>query len=186
MERIAVIGCGGSGKTHLATQLADMLDLPLTHLDGVYYDSAWHELSQQEFGDRQHELVDHHRWLIEGNYASTLPIRLAAADTVIFLDLPTATCLLGIVQRRWRYRGRQHTDDGVFDRITLSFVHYIWNYRRSMRPKVKHLLSEHGRHARLVTLANRRQTAVFICELRATRTLRPLRDPSETHEDETA
>ncbi|MGH3899207.1 MAG: hypothetical protein ACRDTA_13400 [Pseudonocardiaceae bacterium] len=36
MNRIAIIGCGGSGKTHLANQLAALISLPVTHLDGVY------------------------------------------------------------------------------------------------------------------------------------------------------
>lgn len=167
MDRIAVIGCGGSGKTRLARQLAAVLDLPLTHLDGIYYDADWHELPQEEFADRQRELVDRPRWLIEGNYASTLPIRLAAADTVIFLDLPAVTCLLGVLQRRWRYRGGQHANDGVFDRITISFVRYIWGYRRTMRPRVQRLFAEHGGHARLVILSSRRQSARLVRELRA-------------------
>jgi adenylate kinase family enzyme len=167
MERIAVIGCGGSGKTRLANQVAAILDLPLTHLDGIYYDADWHELPQGQFADRQRELVIRPRWLIEGNYASTLPIRLAAADTVIFLDLPAITCLLGILQRRWQWRGGQHTNDGVFDQITVSFVRYIWGYRQTMRPKVERLTAEHGGHARLITLTSRHQSTEFVRALRA-------------------
>jgi hypothetical protein len=41
MDRITIIGCGGSGKTYLANQLAALLDLPVTHLDSVYYDTNW-------------------------------------------------------------------------------------------------------------------------------------------------
>ncbi|WP_327118876.1 hypothetical protein OHB12_11710 [Nocardia sp. NBC_01730] len=41
--------------------------------------------------------------------------------TPIFLDLPAITCLLGVLQRRWRYRGG-NTEDGVYDRITWNFI----------------------------------------------------------------
>lgn len=102
MERIAILGCGGSGKTHLANRLAAVLNLPVIHLDGVYYDADWNTLPQDVFAAVQRDLVSTPRWLVEGNYASTLPIRLAAADTVVFLDLPAVTCLAGIVQRRLR------------------------------------------------------------------------------------
>jgi adenylate kinase family enzyme len=167
MDKIAIIGCGGSGKTHLANQLAAALDLPLTHLDAEYYDRHWKPLPQDEFAARQHDLVAGPRWLIEGNYASTLPIRLAACDIVIFLDLPARTCLLGIAQRRWRYRGGQHTQDGVFDRITWSFVKYILGYRRQMRPRIRALMTEHGTKAHLVTLTSRRQAARFLVRVTA-------------------
>lgn len=167
MDRIAIIGCGGSGKTYLANQLAAHLDLRLTHLDALYYDADWNPLPADEFAELQEKLVTEDRWLIEGNYAGTLPIRLARADTVIFLDLPALTCLSGILQRRWRYRGGQHDKDGVYDRITWNFVRYIWGYRKSMRPRVRALLDEHGRHATLVTLTSRRQAARYLAQLRS-------------------
>lgn len=40
MKRIAIIGCGGSGKSYLARQLGAALELPVTHLDALYYDEA--------------------------------------------------------------------------------------------------------------------------------------------------
>ncbi|HEY6794264.1 MAG TPA: hypothetical protein VI248_06240 [Kineosporiaceae bacterium] len=161
MDRVAVIGCGGSGKTYLSQRLATHLSLPVTHLDAEYYDSNWQPLPQDAFAARQRDLVAQPRWLIEGNYAGTLPIRLAAADTLVFLDLPAWTCLLGILQRRWKYRGGQH-QDGVYDRITWNFVTYIWGYRRSMRPRVRQLIAEHGSHLQVVTLSSRRQAARWL------------------------
>jgi len=57
MERIAVIGCGGSGKSTIARRLAAHLDLPLTHLDSVYYDQEWNPLPQKDFAFVQERLV---------------------------------------------------------------------------------------------------------------------------------
>ena len=167
MDKIAIIGCGGSGKTHLANRLAAMLNLPLTHLDSAYYDAEWNPLPQDEFAAIQRDLVSAPRWIIEGNYAGTLRIRLAAADTVIFLDLSAVTCLIGIIQRRLRYRGGQHVRDGVYDRLTWSFVCYIWGYRKAMRPRVRQLLAEHGGNVRLIALTSHRQVNRFVALLEA-------------------
>ncbi|MEV5694283.1 topology modulation protein [Micromonospora globbae] len=166
MDRIAIIGCGGSGKTVLARHLATALGLPVTNLDKLYYDDGWNPTPMEKFAALQRELVAAERWIIEGNYASTLPIRLARADTVVFLDLPARTCLWGIAQRRWRYRGGQHAD-GVYDRITWSFIKYVLGYRRSMRPKVNALVAEHGRHVRYLRLTSRRQANRFLRQLDA-------------------
>jgi adenylate kinase family enzyme len=157
MERIAILGCGGSGKTHLAHELADRFELPLTHLDAVYYDAEWTPTPPEDFAQAQRELVAEPRWVIEGNYASTLPIRLHAADTVIVLDLPARTCLRGIAQRRLRHRGGQHQDVGVYDRITWNFIRYVIGYRRSMLPRVHQLVGDHAHTAEVVVLRSRGQ-----------------------------
>lgn len=173
MDRIAVIGCGGSGKTYLANRLAAHLDLPLTHLDAVFYDADWEPRPTDEFATLQENLVARPRWLVEGNYAGTMPIRLSRADTVIFLDLSPLTCLAGIAQRRWRYRSGQHVDDGVYDRITWNFVRYVWGYRRTMRPKVRDLLTAHAGHATQVVLTSRRQVARYLARVTSGTTVPP-------------
>ncbi len=163
---MVIVGCGGSGKTHLANQLGGLLGLPLTHLDAIYYYDDWNPLPAEEFQAIQQRLVAGPRWLIEGNYAGTLPIRLAAADTVVFLDLPAITCISGVLQRRWRYLGGQHRD-GVYDRITWGFLRYIWTYRAQMRPRVRELIAEHGDQVELITLTSRRQATRYLTRLRA-------------------
>ncbi|WP_218002742.1 hypothetical protein [Nocardia brevicatena] len=122
-------------------------------------------MDQEEFAERRRELAAADRWVIEGNYAGTLPIRLYRADTVIFLNLPATTCLSGVLQRRVRYRGGQHSD-GIYDRITLDFLTYIGSYRRRMRPRMRQLFSEHG-STTVVTLTGRRAVTRFVRALRA-------------------
>ena len=137
VERIAIIGCGGSGKSHLARSLGARLGITPVHLDAVYYDKDWKPLDQEAFaalqrGPGRRAPVDHRREL-----RLHLPIRLEAADTVIFLDLPGWACLWGIIQRRLRHGGGQHQAIGVYDRITWDFIRYILGYRKKMAPRVR-------------------------------------------------
>jgi adenylate kinase family enzyme len=41
MQRVAVIGCGGSGKTTIGRRVAAVIGTEVVHLDALYYDSAW-------------------------------------------------------------------------------------------------------------------------------------------------
>jgi adenylate kinase family enzyme len=131
--------CSGTGstseKSHLARELGALLGNTPVHLDGLYYDRGWKPLDQEQFAALQRDLVTAPPWIIDGNYASTVPIRLQAADTVVFLDLPAWACLWGVVQRRLQHGGGQHDAIGVYDRITWNFIRYVAGYRRQMAPR---------------------------------------------------
>jgi adenylate kinase family enzyme len=167
VDRIAIMGCGGSGKSHLARCIGSRLGITPVHLDARYYDQDWKPLDQEVFAALQRDLVAAPRWIIDRNYASTLPIRLQPADTVIFLDLPGWTCLLGILQRQARHGGGQHQANGEYNRITWDFARYIIGYRRAMAPRVRALIAEHAGDAQVVILRGRRAVRRYLATVRA-------------------
>jgi adenylate kinase family enzyme len=164
MQRIAVIGAGGAGKTVLANRLGSLLGLPVTHLDALRYTQTWQVVPEEQFVAAQQAVIATDRWIMDGNSLASMPIRFAAADTIVFLDLPARTCLWGVLHRRWRYRGGQHPD-GVHDRISWSFLVYIWRFRRQSRPAVRACIAEHGGHAVLIDVTSRRHVARLLTQL---------------------
>jgi adenylate kinase family enzyme len=162
MERVAVVGCGGSGKSYVARELGRLLNLPVAHMDAVYFDDQWNPLPMERFEAVQSELVAGPRWVIDGNYNSTVQVRLEAADTVVFMDLPTHVCLWGILSRQLRHGRGQNDQSGVYNRITGDVLRYVLGYRRKMRPRVLAKIDQHASGARVVALTSRRETRHFL------------------------
>ncbi len=99
MQKIIVIGSPGAGKSVFARRLSEKTGLPLIHLDMIWHRRDRTNISREEFDARLREVCRQERWIIDGNYARTLPARFENADTVIFLDYPVEVCLAGIRQR---------------------------------------------------------------------------------------
>lgn len=158
MKKVAIVGCGGSGKSHVARALGDVLDAPVTHLDAAFYDDEWNELSMEKFAAVQRDLVAKEKWVIDGNYNSTLQIRLQACDTVVLMDVSTLAALWGVFSRQLRH-GAGHKGNGVHNRIHWGVIKYVATYRRKMRPRVMAKIDQFATgHADVVLLTSRRQT----------------------------
>ena len=93
MRRILLIGAGGSGKSVLAARIAAQSGLPLIHLDALFWKPGWVETPRDEWKRIVEELIQRDAWVMDGNYGGTLDLRLAACDTVLFLDFPPIVCL---------------------------------------------------------------------------------------------
>lgn len=142
MRRVAVIGCGGAGKTTLALELGRILDLPGRHVDAVYWRGRSREPSEA-WPVIHRALVTEPRWVIEGMKPGLLGERLARADTVVFLDLPRRTCLRGVVERRIAFGRRPRPDTGRPDRLTWPCLRRVGasgvTCARSSRPPCRRL-----------------------------------------------
>ena len=138
MQRVLVLGSGGAGKSTFSAQLARVTQLPLLHLDALYWKPGWVESSKNEWAATVAELVRGERWIMDGNYGGTLAERIEACDTVIFLDMPRHVCLWRVLKRFVRYRGRTRPDmrEGCNEQLTFEFLVWIWNYPKARRPAV--------------------------------------------------
>ena len=86
MQRIMIIGCPGSGKSTLARALGERLDLPVVHLDRLWWKPGWENVTQEEFDQRLGNALKLEQWIIDGNFSRTVETRLEKCDTVIYLD----------------------------------------------------------------------------------------------------
>src|SRR6202012_2721142 len=78
VERIAVIGCGGAGKTMLSRRLGRLLDMPVVHIDAHYWRDVGGrriESTPEQWAERHRVLVAGKRWVIDGMKLGVLPDR---------------------------------------------------------------------------------------------------------------
>lgn len=133
MQRVLVIGSPGAGKSTLSHRLAAHTGLPLFHLDRLFWLPGWVERDRAEGRAALAEVLTGEHWIIDGNYGSTLPARIARADTVIWLDYPTSLCIGRVFRRWWLYRGMTRPDmtEGCPENLNLEFLLYVLNFRRA-------------------------------------------------------
>ena len=99
MKRILVIGCPGAGKTYFSKRLSKILNLPLVHMDNLYWNKDKTSVDLDTLKARLQPYLEKEEWIIDGNYHKTLEMRLPYASDVFVLDLPRKECIQGILDR---------------------------------------------------------------------------------------
>lgn len=164
MKRIAVVGPPGSGKSTVARALGAKLGVPVVHLDLLYWKDGWVETPADEFVLKVSDALAGDEWVSDGNYGSTLDLRLRRADTAVLLEPPTILSLW----RSARRRGTPRPDlpagcvERRFDLEALRFLMWgAWTYRRERHPKLLAAIERYP-HLNLIRLRTRAQVTEFL------------------------
>src|SRR5262249_47508126 len=142
------------------------LDLPVVHLDALYWEPGWVECETAEFVRRVEAAHAGEAWVSDGNYASkTWALRIPRADLIVKLDCPRWLCLQRVVWRWLTHRGRTRADIGADcpEKIDWPFLDWIWNYEKRW-PNYKRQLEAFGVEGRLGSV-RQEEVATFLSTL---------------------
>ena len=158
MKKVIVLGCSGSGKSTFAIQLHHVTGLPLYHLDNIWWKPDRTHISRDEFDRRLDELIRRDSWIIDGDYSRTYEKRIAACDTVFFLDYGEEICMKGIVERV----GKEREDiPWIENKVDLELVKLVKEYETNNKPVLKDLFEKYS-DKEIITLRSREEADRFI------------------------
>ena len=158
MKKAMVIGCPGSGKSTFSRALAEATGLAAYHLDMLFWNADKTTVDSAEFHRRLTEVLEKPEWILDGDYASTMELRMRSCDTVLFLDYPVELCLEGIRARQGKPRGDM---PWVEEKADEEFLAFIKDYESSRRPKVLALLEQY-REKEIHIFRTREEAARFL------------------------
>ncbi len=176
MERIAVVGVTGSGKTTFARNLADRIGGAHVEMDALYWGPNWVEVPIDLFRERVELATRSDRWVTDGNYRKVRDIVWGRADTIVWLDYPFLIVLWRLLRRTisravkreemWESRNTENLWTHFFTRDSL----FVWMFKTYKRHKQELPLffaqPEHA-HLKVVRLRSSREADKWLATIRA-------------------
>ncbi|SDN41402.1 Adenylate kinase [Psychrobacillus sp. OK028] len=141
-KRILIIGSSGAGKSTLSKRLSKKWDLPLFHLDALFWNEGWVPTPKPEFKEKIQTVLEQDAWIMDGNFDSTLELRASYADLIIFLDFSRVLCTYRVFKRAWIFRGKTRPDmaPGCKEKIDVEFAKWVWRFPQNVRPHTLNIL----------------------------------------------
>ena len=163
MKKIIVIGCPGSGKSHFSRELNKITDIDLYHLDMMYWNADKSTVDRSIFLQRLTDALNKEAWIIDGNYTSTMELRMSRCDTVFFLDLPVEVCLDGVASRR----GKPRTDMPWIEvDEDTEFTDFIKKFNEQEAPRARALIEKYKDTKKIIIFKSREEADSFLTDLK--------------------
>ena len=165
LQRVAVVGSVGSGKTTLARELAYRIGVQHIELDSLRYQPDWTEVPDRIFRDKVVAIVGMNQWVIDGNYADVQDIIWLQAQLVVWIDFPILITLWRLLRRTFsRLLIKDTFADGNREQLRRLFGSQsilVWAIRSHWRRrKLYEQLLAQSRYAHLQVVRLRSPSAV--------------------------
>lgn len=104
-----IVGEPAAGKTTLASKLGKLLDLPVYHLDNIFWLPGGPARPWAEVQSALEQVFASEGYILEGSYEQTYAARLADCDTLIWLDMGVTLRFFRHLRRMcWRPKARSN------------------------------------------------------------------------------
>ena len=171
-----MVGTSGSGKSTFARELAELLNLPYYEIDQLFWKSDWQESSDDELFRKVHDVTSRPRWVLDGNYSRTIPVKWKQVQLVIWLD-PSFVRTIFRVTKRTMHRSLKQKEiwTGTGNRESLkkaflskdSIIWWAITTYRSNRKKYSSIMSSPAySHISFIRLNSQTGVACFLEGLR--------------------
>jgi len=133
LERIAVVGRAGAGKTTIALAVGEALALPVIHLDPLFWTADWHAVPTERFEGAHAEVIARDAWVIDGGYLGSAGWgdRALRADVIVVAEASLPVCLWRVVRRSMRRRTRRpDRPAGGHEQFSPYFLWWIVRWSR--------------------------------------------------------
>lgn len=167
IQKIAIIGNGGGGKTTLSRLLGARFELPVTHVDSIQYLPGLQVRDRDETSSLLYAIASQPRWIIEG--FGTLEVmhkRFEQADKVIFVDFPLWRhywwCLKRQVITIWKPRSElpENCREATIAQ-TVKLFKILWRVHTEIRPQLLKIFSDPAIDGKLLRIRSLREWTSF-------------------------
>lgn len=166
-KRFAIIGLPGSGKSTFVAKLGRLLDVPVHHLDRHQFIPGGKKRDSQEFLSIQKAMLAEESWIIEGCSISTLEMRFARADLMIYFHLPRLLCMWRVLKRLFFYdKNLCDTPEGCSKIFNWEILQYIWNFDKEKREGIE-MLRKNYPNAAFLVFKSSKDAAAYVNNLRS-------------------
>lgn len=163
MKRVLIIGSNGAGKSTFSYTLAEKTNLPLIHLDQLYWRNNWEVTPKEEFLSLVSAEAQKPCWIIEGNNIRSLEDRLQFADTIFWFEFPPALCVWNVLKRTFKYHGTVRPDmpDECVSRLNAGFLKDVWRFNKKNHAKICEKLAA-NKNIQVVRFTNYKQVRAYL------------------------
>jgi adenylate kinase family enzyme len=177
MRKVAVFGNAGGGKSTLARRLAEITGLPLYVIDMIQFEGRYRP-DEKDGGKIAHEeylrvhagLISRDRWIIDGFESAALAWeRFAAAETLVYVDLPVLTHYRFVTKRLLKGLFRNPPgwpENSPVWSSTLDSYRVIGRCHRSLTPKYRQLVADASSSKRVHHLKSPGEMTTFLDAVR--------------------
>jgi adenylate kinase family enzyme len=170
MKRVAIFGNTGAGKSTLAKRLALLTRLPLYPLDLIQYRAGGGQVPDEEFFKEHAALLRKDEWIIDG-YGSLASAweRFAAADTLVYIDLPLVTLYWWVTKRLVTglfIKPEGWPENSPIWSSTVNSYKVVWRCHRRLTPRYRQLGAQMAASKRVHHLKSPGEARAFLDAIR--------------------